>query len=106
MLGSSPMPHASSKRDRSALGSLLGALLCALGGGYGGDDSLALGVGAVAPVVASRKPRVRMRHVTHWRGGSVAQAACAHAPRHDTGVVVASRKPRVRMRHVRKLGWW
>ena len=34
-----------------ALGSLLSALLCALGSGYGGDDSLALGVGAVASVL-------------------------------------------------------
>jgi hypothetical protein len=39
-------------------------------------------------VVASRKPRVRMRHVK------------------ETGMVVASRKPRVRMRHVEKLAWW
>ena len=42
--------HASSRRKHRDLGSLLGALLRALGGGYGGDVSLALGVGAVASV--------------------------------------------------------
>ena len=42
---------ASSGREHRTLGSLLGALLCALGGGYGGDDSLSLGVSAVASEV-------------------------------------------------------
>ena len=48
------MPHASSRREHRALGSLLSALMCALGGGYGGDDSRSLGVSAVASEVTAR----------------------------------------------------
>ena len=48
LAGGRPTPHASSRRDRCALGSLGARSLRALGGGHCGDDSLALGVGAVA----------------------------------------------------------
>ena len=46
-----PAPHASSERYGCALGSWWARLICALGGGRGCDDSLALGVGAVDSVV-------------------------------------------------------
>ena len=41
----------SSRRDRRTLGYFSAPLLRALGGGYGSDDSLALGVRAVASVL-------------------------------------------------------
>ena len=50
LAGGRPTPHASSRRDHCALGSLGARSLRALGGGHCGDDSLALGVGAVASV--------------------------------------------------------
>ena len=46
-----PAPHASLERYGCALGSWWARLMCALGGGCGCDDSLALGVGAVGSVV-------------------------------------------------------
>ena len=46
-----PAPHASSKRYGCAHGSWWARLRCALGGGCGRDDSLALGVGTVSSVV-------------------------------------------------------
>ena len=61
---------ASSGREHRALGSLLGALLCALGGGYGGDDSRSLGVSAVASEVTARHAEPHMARVAAaaaWR---------------------------------------
>ena len=45
-------------------------LLRALGGGYGGDESLALGVSAVASTCLRRRPGAR------WRGGSGRGGGC------------------------------